>query len=573
MKIGSFRAVLWASAAALAVGVAGVAGMPSSDAVGAERSAVAPSFAEPVTRRLSPEQYQNIIHDVFGPSVKIGGRFDPNMRVDGLVEIGAGRVSVSPGGMEQFDVTARLIANQVMDEHHRELLMPCKPRSETEPDNACARDFLSRSGMLLFRRPLSDAELQIHVAAAEFAAKQVGNFYTGLSLSLAGLLTAPQFLFRQEVVERDPAQRGQHRLDAYSKASRLSFFLWNSGPDEQLLQAAQKGDLDKPRGLAREVDRMIASSRLEEGLRAFFSDMYQFEAMASLSKDPVIYPKFGAQIADNAREQTLRTVVSHVLQENGDYRDIFTTKKTYVTKALAAIYKVPFALELPNGSPDTWQPYEFAADDPRAGILMQVSFVALHSHPGRSSPTLRGKALREIMLCQKVPAPPGDVQVNLVQDTSNPVYKTARERLAAHANEPVCAGCHKITDPIGLALENFDGGGSFRTSENGVGIDTSGTMDGVPFTTGAELGRAVRNHPAVPSCLVDRVTAYALGRKVTNAESAWTEGLKKAFADEGYLVPALLRKIALSPEFYRVAQPKTELTMLTPVNSKMEDRK
>ncbi len=508
---------------------------------------------ETFTRRLTPEQYQASIAEIFGPSIKIGGRVDPGPRIDGLMEVGAGKVSVSASGMEQYDSIARLVADQVIDENHRDVLIHCKPKSVTDADDACARAFLADVGGLLFRRPLTRDEIDVHVAAAGTAARAVKDFYKGLSLSLAGMLTEPQFLFRSEFVET--GRDGAPRLDAYAKAARLSFFLWNAGPDQMLLDAARKGELDSRSGLARQVERMAASPRLESGIRAFFADMLHFDELDGLTKDTAIYPKFSSAVAEDSREQTLRTIVDLVWRARGDYRDVFTVKKTWLTKALAAIYKVPLAVDEPNGAPDAWRPYEFAANDPRGGILMQVSFVALNAHPGRSSPTLRGKALREVLLCQKVPAPPAAVKFDIVQDTSNPVYRTARARLSAHATNPVCAGCHKLIDPIGLALENFDGGGSYRTTENGVGIDASGELDGVKFTNGAELGRAVHDNPAATSCLVERLSAYALGRLPEKSESAWIEGLKTSFAKDSYVVPDLMRRVALSPEFFSVVSP------------------
>ncbi len=527
---------------------------------------------ETFTRRLSPAQYRTIIADVFGRDIKIGGRFDPGVRVDGLLEVGAGQVSISPAGMEQYDSMARSIANQVVDERHRNILIPCEPENIERPDDSCAQKFLSDVGQLLYRRPLTGLELELQVSAAREATAIEKDFYKGLALSLAGMLSQPQFLFRQEVFVPDPDHPGEYRLDAYSKASRLSFFLWNSGPDRKLLAAAADGTLDTQEGLTREVERMVASPRLEASIRAFFSDMFEFEKFDALIKDTEIYPKYSSQVAQDAREQTLKTVVDLVLTRQGDYRDIFTTKKTFLTKTLAAVYQVPFTMSVPNGSPDAWGPYEFSTDDPRGGILTQVSFVSLHSHPGRSSPTLRGKALREVMLCQKVPSPPGDVDFTLVQDTASQEYKTTRARLNAHSEQPACAGCHKITDPMGFALENFDGGGGWQTVENGVEIDVSGALDGVKFEGGLGLGTAVRDHPATTSCLVNRLAAFALGRSPIRDENPWIEALQKTFADNGYGIPALMQKIATSSELYSVPASKLEdVTMLmTPDASQKE---
>jgi hypothetical protein len=518
---------------------------------------------ETFTRRLTPAQYKTIIADVFGRDIKIGGRFDPGVRVDGLLEVGAGQVSISPAGMEQYDSMARSIANQVVDERHRNILVRCQPKSKDGPDDACARQFLGEVGQLLYRRPLTGPELGLQVFAAREATRIEKDFYKGIGLSLAGMLSQPQFLFRQETLEPDPARPGEFRLDAYSRASRLSFFLWNSGPDKKLLTAARNGELDTQDGLAHQVERMSSSSRLEASVRAFFSDMFQFNKFEALIKDTEIYPKYSSHVAQDAREQTLKTVADLLLTQQGDYRDIFTTKKTFLTKTLASVYQVPFTVPVPNGSPDAWGPYEFLPEDPRAGILTQISFVSLHSHPGRSSPTLRGKALREVMLCQKVPSPPGDVDFTLVQDTGSQEYKTTRARLTAHATQPVCAGCHKITDPMGLALENFDGSGGWQTTENGAEIDASGTLDDVEFNGGGGLGQAVHDNPATTSCLVNRLAAYALGRTPIRGETPWVAGLERSFAEKGYGLPALMQEIATSPELYRASASKTEdVTML-----------
>lgn len=540
---------VWALGAAVLVSI-GVSSIAATNTV-----AVPPETAADPPRgkvhRLTSTQYAGIIADLFGSNINIGGRFEPDQRIDGLIAVGSGRISVSSAGLEQYDSMARSIASQVLAPENRQAVMPCVPASATAPDDVCAGKFLAKTGAALFRRPLTAGELKAQVAAANRAAVTAGNFYSGLALSLSSLLVAPEFLFRIEEVEADPEVAGGFRLRAVSKAQRLSFFLWNAVPDQELMTAALKGDLDTEKGLTKQVDRMLSSPRLEDGVRAFFDDMLHLEDMDSLVKDATIFPKFDSQIAADAREQTLRTIVNVVLAPNGDYRDIFTVKKTFLTPKLASIYRVSLPNNAPIGAPDKWDTYEFPANDPRAGILMQTAFLTAHSHPGRTSATLRGKAVREVFLCQIVPPPPPNVEFTIVQDTSNPEYKTARARLAAHSESPACAGCHKIVDPIGLALENFDGGGSYRTNENGVALDTTGELDRVRFTNGAELGKAVRDNAATTSCLVQRLTAYGLGQTPTKTQTEWVGGLKDAFAKDGYNVPALMRRLAVSREFYR----------------------
>ncbi len=510
-----------------------------------------PAGSDAVTRRLSQEQYRQVVSDLFGPSIKVGGRFEPDIRRDGLLAMGASQVSVTASGLEEYDKIARNIAAQVVSEQHRDTLIPCKPANAKAPDDACATQFLSETGKMLYRRSLTPDELQSRVKVANDAATGLKDFYSGLGISLATMLESPKFLFRQEVAEADPDHAGQYRMDAYSKASQLSFFLWNAAPDPELLAAADRGDLNSDSGLAKQVDRMIASPRLEAGVRAFFTDMLGFDEFETLAKDSMIFPKFNTKVAKDAQEQTLRTIANTLLTEKGDYRDIFTTRKTYLSPLLASVYEVP--LVAPAGG---WAPYEFPDGDSRAGIVSEVAFVALHSHPGRSSPTLRGKAVREVLLCQRVPTPPANVNFTLVQDTKNPQYKTARARLHAHATDATCAGCHKIMDPIGLGLEAFDSGGSLRSSENGEVIDTSGELDGMKFTDAAGLAKAVHDDPAAPACVVSRASSYGLGRLPGKDDAEWVKNLQAGFKEDGYRFPDLLRRIATSPEFYRVAPPQ-----------------
>jgi hypothetical protein len=506
--------------------------------------------APPLARRLRPDQYRRVIADVFGPAVKVDGRFEPDVRDDGLFAVGAGHVGVTSAGMEQYDAMGRGIAAQVVSEEHRNTLIPCKPRSAAAPDDACALQFFAKAGPLLYRRPLTQDELDEARQLANTAARTLRNFYSGLELSLAGMLESPQFLFRREVAEPDPNNPGAYRMDAYSKASQLSFFLWNAGPDAKLMAAARMGKLNTPSGLADEVERMLRSARLEAGVRAFFTDMLQFDLFDTLAKDAQIYPKWTVKVAQDAQEQTLRSIVDLVLTQHGDYRDLFTTRKTFLTPLLGSIYGVPVARSAEAGQ----QAFEFPDGDARAGLHAQASFVALHSHEGLSSPTLRGKALRELLLCEPVPAPPGNVNFATAQDTHNPNFKTMRARLTAHRTDPTCAGCHKLMDPMGLALENFDSDAGFRSAENGAALDTSGELDGREFTDAAGLGRALHDNPATAPCFVRRLYSYATGRPAVRRDMAWIRYLEKSFAQDGYRAPDLMRRIATSENFYRVTE-------------------
>jgi hypothetical protein len=512
----------------------------------------------PLIRRLTESQYRASVADIFGPDIPIVGRFERGLRADGLLAVGTGQAGISSFSFEQYDASAQGVAAAVVSEARRGTLVPCQPRSESGFDAACAQQFVQHYGEALFRRPLTREETNRYVRAARDAQQRMGNFYEGLRFALAGMMVAPDFLVRIEtaVPERaaarsNPQQPAPLPLDAYSKATRLSYFLTNSTPDAELLRAAGSGELDTEQGIARQADRLIASPHFEAAVRAFFQDMLEFDSFDELAKDPLIYPAFNSTVVRDAQEQTLRTIVNLLVTQRGDYRDIFTTRDTYVTRALGTIYRLPVATR--NG----WESAQYPESSARAGILSNVSFLALHSHPGRSSSTLRGKSIRQVFLCQQVPDPPNNVDFSVVQDSSNTAMPTARIRLEAHRTSPACAACHRMMDPLGLTLENFDGEGAFRATENGAPIDASGALDGHAFSGAPGLGQAIHDHPQTPRCLVDRMYRSAAGRSILPAERPYIEYLNQVFQADGYRVPDLMRAIAVSRSFYLVSPPDT----------------
>jgi hypothetical protein len=515
-----------------------------------------PAVAEPkpvggpaVMRRLTESQYRATIADIFAPDVPISGRFERAQRQDGLIAVATSHGGMSAFSFEQYDASARSIAAEVTSEKRRAQFVPCQPTSETEFDRACATNFVETYGFKLFRRPLHKDERERLVEVARAAQDRLGGFHQGLEFALIGMLQSPHFLLRMERTEPDPRRPGELRLDAWSRATRLSYFLTDSTPDAELLRAAAAGELDTEQGLARQVDRLLASPKLERAVRAFFWDMLHFDGFNDLFKDPAIYPPYTTDVARDAQEQTLRTIVSHLVAQKGDYRKLFTTRETWLTRPLGIIYRMPVPTR--NG----WEKAEYPADSDRTGILTDVSLLALHSHPGRSSPTLRGKSLREVFLCQKVPDPPANVDFSVAEDAVSQPGSTARMRLAMHNESPACAGCHKLTDPIGLTLESFDGAGTFRAKENGAEIDLSGSLDGTEFAGAPGLGQALHDHPAAPLCLVDKLYRSAVGRELAPAEEPYLEYLTEVFGAAGYRVPELMRAIALSRTFYAVSMP------------------
>jgi len=497
-------------------------------------------------RRITETQYRHTIADVFGSEIKINARFEPEKRIDRLLAIGSAQLSLTSSGFEQYFTLADSISGQVLDEKHKAASVPCKPVDPTRADDACARLFIEKYGERLFRRPLTKPETLARLSAASLGAKQSSDFYAGLKLALTSLLLAPEFLFRVETAEPDPAHPQQYRLDAYTKAARLSFLLWDSAPDAELLAAARSGAIHTQAGLKQQLKRMISSPRFEDGARAFFTDMLQLDGIENLVKDPAIYPKFNQSVADSAKEQTLRTTIDLLVRQSRDYRDLFTSNDTFINRPLASVYRIPFA------SSSDWAQYTFPQSSERSGILTQASFLSLFAHPGTSSPTKRGIKIYEIFMCQSTPDPPADVDFSRVQDSSQ---GTVRARLLDHMQNTGCAVCHRRTDPPGLALEHFDGLGQLRTMENGSTIDVSAGINGVKFEGAQGLGQFLHDDPRVPGCLVRNAYAYGVGRETDAADEDYLLNQVKAFAGQGYRFPELMAQIASSPEFFRVVLP------------------
>lgn len=543
------KRILGAAAVGLLV-VSALASCSGAPDESADKSAIA--IAEPAFTRaparvrvLTQDQYFNSLTYVFGEDARTDSRFPPFRRTDGLLALGAASAGVTASGVEKFQRAAQVIAAQVVDVRHRDFLIPCKPASVTAPDTACAAATIKAIGRQLYRKPMTVEKVAVTVKAANDAASRLNDFYRGLAYALEGMLLDPNFIFVAETAQTDPANPGRLRLDPHSAATRLSLFLWNQLPDEALLTAAERGELNSRTGRAKIVDGMLANPRLEEGVRAFFADMLEFDDFDSLSKDAAVYANFTGRTALDAREQTLRMIVDQLVKKNGDYRDLFTSRTTFLSPALAAVYRVQ--------SGPGWVETNFPEDSQRVGLLSQISFLALHAHPARTSPTLRGKAVREQLLCQKVPDPPPNVDFSAVENPRAD-HRTARDRVTAHLENPVCAGCHRITDPIGLALENFDGAGQYRDTEKGAAIDTSGSLDGKPFKDAAGLAQALHDSPALVSCVVRRAFSYGVGSPDVAGRNELMAYYNKGFSTQGYKFKALLRDIALSDAFYTVTE-------------------
>jgi hypothetical protein len=505
----------------------------------------APGFTAqaPVLRRLTYSQYVATVADLFGEGLVLAGELEPDSRVSGLYAIGAGVTSISSLGVERYESAAYDIAAQVMaDPDRKARVLPCTP--EGVQDDACAAEALSTLGRRAWRRPLTDEERARLVAIANTAATTLGSFDSGFEYAMAALLQSPNFLFRPEPGEPDPDRPGQLRYTGWEMASRLSYFLWNSTPDDTLLDAAAAGELVTEAGIAAQVDRMLADDRAREGLRAFLSDMLQLDGLDTLTKDPLVYAYASSALGPSAREQTLLDAESIVFDKDADFRTLLTSTETHLDRTLAAVYDVPAPVR--EGFGVTTLP----ADGGRRGFLGQVSFLALQSHATSTSVTRRGLFIREVLLCQELPSPPAGLNTSIPETTEE--TPTMRDRVEQHLEDPTCASCHLLMDPIGLGLENFDGVGRWRTEENGATIDASGDLDGVAFADGWALGGVIADDEAFPGCVSRTLYTAANGRVVGEGEGDISEWHDEGFRNEAGSLRFLMRDIAVGSAFRTV---------------------
>ncbi|MCB9764179.1 MAG: DUF1592 domain-containing protein [Alphaproteobacteria bacterium] len=496
-------------------------------------------------RRLTRAQLHHALRDLFGDDILLPTRLEPDEPVDGLVAVGMAETTLSARGVEQMEEAAFSVAEQVVAlPEVRDAWLPCVPEATDDAD--CLAAFIDGLGLRAWRRPLTAEELDRITAVAVTAATTLDDFDAGLVYAMAALMQSPHFLYRVEV--GTPTGDGLRRLDDYELASRLSFFFWDTLPDEELLALAAEGTLSDPVELRAQAERLLDDPRAHEGVRAFFTDMLQLYELDELSKDPLIFPHYSQAVGPAAREETLLGIEHIVFTEDGDLRDLLTTRRTFIDHKLASIYEVPAPAR--EGFDEVILPH----DGGRAGLLGQVSFLAAAAHPVSSSATLRGAFVREVLLCQDIPPPPGDVDASIPEPSAD--APTLRERVAIHLEVDTCASCHQLTDPIGLGLENFDGLGRWRDTENGATIDPSGELDGVWFADARELGRAVRSHPDFTPCVVDTLYRWGLGHPVSPEEEAMVDYLSWSFSDADHSMRSLMLELVQNPHFLYVAEPE-----------------
>ncbi len=542
-----------ATATGTGAGSGGVAGAGTGTA-GTGGTGGAPVVFAPspgAYRRLTASAFRNSLRDLLQGPVTIGNIEPDSWSVAGLASVSAATVSISAAGVEQYQTAIDAATSQAFaDATRRSKLLGCTPKSTT--DMACFQSFVTRFGRLAWRQPLTSAQVTRYASLIANVAATLGDVNEGMRAGMQGLLLSPNFLYRLERgAAPTAAGNGFWQYTSAEVAARLSYFLTNSTPDTTLLDLADGKGLETKEAILAQADRLLGTAAGRESVGNFASELYQLQIIASRAKDPK-FTEYTPALQTAMMQEIPAMFQAIVFDRNASALELLTTRNTFATKELAGLYGLPTT----GLSSTSASAVALPADGLRAGLLTTAGFLSLYANQEEGSPTQRGKFIRETILCQTIPLPPPDVSTVLPDPPAGVIY-TKRQRLSMHESQPSCAGCHRLMDPLGLPLENFDAIGKYRSTDQGQPIDASGDLDGSKFNGPVELGQVLAARPEVADCLVRNMYRYGTGHVDAASERPVLDALKSTFRTGGYHVRDLMRDIVASDGFRFVAPPSS----------------
>ncbi|MCA9707127.1 MAG: DUF1592 domain-containing protein [Myxococcales bacterium] len=495
-------------------------------------------------RRLTNAEYVNSVVDVFALPLPLVLDLEVDETAEEFLSIGASKVGTSERGVEQYRAAAFDVAALVFERQaDYPQLAQCAP---TGSDDPCVREALAHFGQRLWRRPLEQEELDRYAALVDAPYEEGQDPALGLQYAVAALIESPHFVYVPQVGEDDP-DSGLRRFTDHEMASRLSYLLWSSTPDEELLAAAAQGRLHTAADIAAQAERMLEAPRAQGLAARFFAESWGVSRLDLLDKNGEVFASWDQALLDDLRAE-FDAVLTDLVDRDADVRELFGGRSTIASPALAEFYGLP--------APDAEG--RVALDQTRWGLLTSGAVLAANSPSDRSSPTHRGKFLLEKVLCGGVPPPPDDVDDTLPGDEPGDEPTTTREKLEQHATDPVCKGCHQLIDPLGFTLEHYDGIGAFRETENGQPIDPSGVYEGQTLADVADVSRLLSEDERATRCVVQRLMSYATGREYRAEDRSAVDELHAVFADEAFVFRMLVIELVTSPSFRYLADPAAE---------------
>jgi hypothetical protein len=426
------------------------------------------------------------------------------------------------------------------DTPSRRRVFTCKPASQAD-ETTCAKQIVSTLVRRAYRRAPSDADVEPLIAFYQEERSKTGNFEAGIEMALRRILADPEFIFRFEPPPSGVAPKTAYRVSDTELASRLSFFLWSSIPDEELLKLAIDGKLRQPAVLERQTRRMLADPKARSLVTNFANQWLFLRELKNANPDVTIFPDFDDNLRQAFQRET-ELLFESVVREDRSVLDLLDSDYTFVNERLARHYGIPNIY-----GPDFRRVP--VPSDARRGLLGHGSLQLVTSNPNRTSPVMRGKWILENLIGTAAPTPPADVPP--LEEKPTATAKSVRERIEQHRASPACAGCHKIMDPIGLAMENFDAVGRWRTIDEGVAIDASGQLvDGTPLNGPSSLRKAMLDRQDVfIAALTEKLMMYGVGRETKYYDMPAVRSVMRDAAKHRYRFSDLILGVVKSAPF------------------------
>jgi hypothetical protein len=450
--------------------------------------------------------------------------------------------TTSPPGLVDFSINGPVKTTGVSETPSRKIIFSCRP-SKSLSDKACADQIITRLATKAYRRPLTARDKDGLMKFYADGAKK-GGFEGGIANALQAMLSSPYFVFRFETTPAGVQNGQDFQVSDIDLASRLSFFLWGSIPDETLLSLAQKKQLSQPAVLRAQVKRMLADPRSSALSTRFAAQWLRLQDIDKVHPDAYYFPDFDQSLADDMKKET-ELFFDNIVKGDKSILEMLTANYTFVNGPLARHYGIP------NVSGNDFRRVNYP-DDNRRGILGQGTYLVQTSFADRTSPVLRGKWIMEVLIGMPPPPPPPNIpSLDETADGNNGKPLTTRQRMELHRKNPTCKACHQYMDPIGLAMDNFDVTGRWRYRENAVLLDTQGNYyDGTPISSPKDLEAVLLKRPIpLVRSFTENLMAYALGRRVEDYDQPMVRKIAREAAADNYRFSSFVDAVVTSPEF------------------------
>lgn len=496
----------------------GSGGMPAVDAP-------SPGFV----RRMTGREYDNTIADLLQLDLTLEATFESDLALEGFTNNAAAQ-NVSPTLAEQYVAAAESVSEAAVE--NIDELLSCEAALLDEAE--CVQAFIDDFGARAWRRPLDDQE---KTKAFELFSKVRAE--SDLDVSVRALieyfLIAPHFVYLIEPIPADGQTGAAHPLTSWQLATRLSYYLLGSMPDEALFEAAATGELDTADGVATQARRLLTLPRARTRIGLFYEEWLRLRNINRMQKDPVMFPNYDLNTAPQMLEQVKLFAQSVILDQDGTAKDLLTSSSSFLSPELAPLYGGSQA-----GAYGVFQPAELDPSQ-RAGLLTHVAVMASLAHNNQTDPVHRGKFIRNRLLCEDIKPPPPGVVLSIPEVEPG---TSTRERFRIHQEDTLCRTCHEYMDPIGLGFENYDALGQWRTEDAGLPVDASGEIVGTDvegsFNGAIDLANKLAASDQVMECMTQTWLRFALGRSETESDQGAIETASAEFKNSGYIMKELL---------------------------------